>query len=416
MIYLSLLLHIYQPPTQDPYLTKKITRDSYRLLIKILNLTKTKVNINIPASLTEQLMQTGGEDVVRGLRYMINTKQIEITHTAAYHPILPLIPEEQIRRQILLNTAINSKYLGSEIARNDGFFPPEMAYSTKVDRVLEDMGYKWVILDEMSYTRRENTQNHQVIYIKKNKTINNNNKKINKNFSKTPMKYFFRDEELSLSMAFSGIKTLSEFKKLLTIKSSMSPAFVKTSTFTKVSADKPAGKQNLSSKSNSYYIIALDGETFGHHQPGQDKLLFDILRYYKDQFVTLSELGKYIRINNAISPLCGSWGIDHSDLRKKIYYPKWSYPHNSIHKLQWELLKLAVNNSPPTNDYSLSTALDRALHSDQFWWASRTQQGHPEMIEKGARMLKDSIYENNDNNDIVKKEAESLYCDIVAKL
>ena len=201
----------------------------------------------------------------------------------------------------------------------------------------------------------------------------------------------------------SRVNTINGFKRILNEKKRIAngPA-------------SPAGRQSLTA--NSYYILAMDGETFGHHQMGQDKLLIDILRCDKYQFVHISELGKYIRMKESISALPGSWALARNDLRKKTYYPKWSFPGNKIHKLQWRLFNLALHCSPKTIDHRLSTISDRALHSDQFWWASESSDWHPEMVEKGAAMLRDAIYENPANNDIVRIEAERLYNDIVAKL
>ncbi len=175
MLYLSLLLHIYQPPTQEREVTKQITQDSYRLILKILEKTGAKITLNIPASLTEQLVRIGGEDVIRGIIALTKKKQIELTATAAYHALLPRLPEPEIKRQITLNNYLNKKILGSQIYCPDGFFPPEMAYSSKVGRVLKQHNYKWVILSELAYKRELGKVKHDVIYVKRDKNSNVNN-------------------------------------------------------------------------------------------------------------------------------------------------------------------------------------------------------------------------------------------------
>ncbi|MBI5465181.1 hypothetical protein HY946_01070, partial [Candidatus Gottesmanbacteria bacterium] len=57
--------------------------------------------------------------------------------------------------------------------------------------------------------------------------------------------------------------------------------------------------------------------------------------------------------------------------------------------------------------------LDRALHSDQFWWASHSPCWHPKMIERGARMARDVILLNQSASVQQKKEAQELYTNII---
>ncbi len=360
MIYLSIFLHIYQPPTQEPEITKQITQDSYRLILKILNRTHGKITLNIPASLTEQLEG----DVINGIIDLVQKGQIELTATGAYHPILPLLPRSIITRQIELNNQINKKYFGNLYCPN-GFFPPEMAVSTELVEVLEELNYKWVILDELTYKRRLQIMDHSVIYVKRNQIINNHLNNLS---------LFFRDNFLSTEIAMCRIKTIDEIFNYINnnYKSCL-----------------PAGR----SEQDQYFVLAMDGETFGHHQIGQDKLLIDLLCNKKAQIVTISEIGKYFRTKVETDPLQCSWGTSIDELREKNYYPKWNDPKNPIHKLQWKLLRLSN--------------ADRALHSDQFWWASHAPYWHPGMIEKGARMMRDSVAINN------KKEAEKIYNEIV---
>lgn len=496
MLYLSILLHIYQPPTQYPEITKKITDSSYRLLLKILGRTKGKINLNINASLTEQLAGLGGEDVIRGITDLSQKQQIELTGSAAYHPLLPRLPQDLIERQILLNTKVNQKYFGKIYCPN-GLFPPEMAYSSRVGKVLERMGFDWVIMDELGCKNKDGKPKQDVIYIKEPQTvfarrvhslslrgalsdeaISNNDSSgqapqsleiatatrgglaMTRNKS---LIIFFRNDRLSLGIAFSRIKTISEFNKTIfsichsrsngeSIKYSSNPSTMLgiNSVRSSRSAMQNPNNNYIDSRlagndkddTDSYIIIALDGETFGHHQPGQEKLLSDILSSKLIKIVTISELKKYFQKEEPVrlSPSC--WGANKEDMRKKIYWPRWSYPGNPIHKLQWELTRLAIKteNSKQTTDnktsfypssgrrnsFSASPLLlgegqgevkailfDKALHSDQYWWASHRPYWHPEMIRRGAKMLLDALILNPNAGAKIKKEGERLYYDIV---
>jgi alpha-amylase/alpha-mannosidase (GH57 family) len=390
MVYLSILLHIYQPPTQFDEITKKITNDSYRLILDILNKTKGRITLNIPGSLTEQLVKNKDLDVIWEISKLCRKKQLEFTATAAYHPLLPRLPQSEIKRQIELNNIINIKYFGADIYCPKGFFPPEMAYSSRMDKVLIDNKTGWVILDEYGYKRQLGLMSHWDIYINKHKNNTKDNNNMEENGTKNNIKYFFRDDDLSNCIALSQVKTISDFD------CKMETAY--------------SGK-------DSYSIIAMDGETFGHHQRGQDKLLNDILCSNKYKIVLISEIEKYFRNKIPIRPLISSWGSGKEDMRKKIYWTKWSFPKNRIQMLQWRLLKLALKMqiNRLRDQSSVRHKLDMGLHSDQFWWASKRPYWHPEMVRRGAKLLYDFIIENHYSSQFAKKDAERIYNEIVER-
>src|SRR3990170_755493 len=141
------LLHIYQPPTQTEEITRRVTDECYRKLVDILlGHPQARVTLNINACLTEQLDRYGLHDVIDGLRALAERHQIEFTGSAMYHPILPLIPPAEMRRQIELNTEVNRRYFGDAYAPQ-GLFPPEMCYSFQVAQVAADLGFRWLIVD-----------------------------------------------------------------------------------------------------------------------------------------------------------------------------------------------------------------------------------------------------------------------------
>lgn len=68
MIAWAPVFHFYQPPTQFPDVLKKICRESYRPLIELLSeFERARATVNINGSLTQMLLDCGGEDVVSGL-------------------------------------------------------------------------------------------------------------------------------------------------------------------------------------------------------------------------------------------------------------------------------------------------------------------------------------------------------------
>ena len=146
MIYWSLLLHFYQPPTQIHSVLNKVTEESYRPLIKVFSDNpNAKATVNINGVLTEMLAEHGKSDVISGLAGLAEKEQIEFTGSGKYHPILPLIPRDEIYRQISANHRANRKLIGNNY-RPQGFFPPEMCYGKNIIEPVLNAGYKWIIM------------------------------------------------------------------------------------------------------------------------------------------------------------------------------------------------------------------------------------------------------------------------------
>ena len=145
VVNFAFLLHIYQPPVQIAPVIKQIVRESYRPLLNALREhPNAKISLNINATLTEQLDDYGFTDIIEGISTLASRGQIDFTGSGKFHPLLPLIPEPEIKRQIELNTKTNRKYFGN-VYNPKGFFPPEMAISEEIFPVIKKTGFKWVI-------------------------------------------------------------------------------------------------------------------------------------------------------------------------------------------------------------------------------------------------------------------------------
>ena len=106
-------LHCYQPANADAHIIKDATEKSYRYVLRILaNHPDIKFTINITGCLFMRWEQYDYFDVIDDFKKLIKNGQIEIVGSAAYHPILPLLPEAEIIRQIKENEALLKKFLG----------------------------------------------------------------------------------------------------------------------------------------------------------------------------------------------------------------------------------------------------------------------------------------------------------------
>jgi len=372
-------LHFYQPPTQKEHWVRKITAECYRVLVRgLLENPKAKMTLNINAVLTEFLAKYDAQDVIDGLRTLSERGQIEFTASAKYHPFLPLIPDNEIRRQIELNTETNKKFFGESYSPK-GFFPPEMGYSRRVADVVRSMGYEWMIIDELAF----NGKLHQISW-DTSYTLGDAG----------DFNIFFRERDTSFRIlsAEVGVSIFSAGMLLNWLGDRL--------------------------KSNELLLTAMDGETFGHHRPGLDALLFELYTVPELESVTLSEARLKLTKKTPVEPLSSSWALMKKDLEQSTPFSRWSDETNPIHRMQWELTGLAIASIDklPTTDPKypdIRHELDRAIHSDQYWWASASPWWSIEMIEVGAMELKDVVLHNPNTTEQEKIRATELYQNIV---
>ena len=143
-------LHFYQPPTADNEVVIEAVEKSYNRIISALNRNPSiKFTINIAGCLLEKLADLGYTNLLNNINNLISKKQIELTGSAAFHPILALLPDKEIYRQIEINEQILKKYFGKNF-KCKGFFIPEAAYSPRVAKIIKKRNYNWLILDEVS--------------------------------------------------------------------------------------------------------------------------------------------------------------------------------------------------------------------------------------------------------------------------
>src|SRR3990167_4874101 len=376
-MYWANFLHFYQPPTQKPFWIHRVAAEAYRPILSGLKKQgRTKITLNINGILLEHLDNCGEDDVISLIRDLLKSGQIELTGSAKYHPLLPFLPEDEIARQIKLNEETLLKYFGGVWTPTaSGFFPPEMGFSAGVAKIAKEMGYKWIIADELSSPSELRPVDYSRIYSIK---------------GLGDFLIYFRERRMSWVMLSGQVGT----GKLLV--RSLGDRLAK----------------------HEYLLTAMDGETFGHHRPGLERLLFEI---YEDKGIApvlISELPKHFTEIFAINPEPSTWALMEKDLEMKKPFSRWKDENNAVHKLQWELTDLALSAIKKADSENPAfaearMALDRALHSDQYWWASARPWWSIEMIERGAKELADSVEKMPGIAEKTKESARDLYKNIL---
>ena len=375
-MYWANFLHIYQPPTQKEIWVRRITKESYRKLFSgFLNIPNCRLTLNINSVLCELLEKWGGEDVIQDIKELVKRGNIERPGSAKYHAFLPLMPEEEIERQIRLNEVGLDKYFG-DYWQKKGFFSPEMAYSDKVARVAKKIGYKWMVIDELSFPTlpvcpagglSEKKYQPDRVY-----EIDNLN----------DFGVFFRERNLSFIVLSAQIGTVPAIIRYL------------------------GDRLNK----NEYALTAMDGETFGHHRPGMEQFLFDLFSDNKINKVQISDLYNIFKEREKVKPNPSTWAVTEEDIKRGEPYARWNRQDNEIQNNQWELTNLAIDIVGRTSENeSIRSMLDQAVHSDQYWWASARPWWSLEMIERGAHDLKQVVLDSPRSSQEEKQRAEELY-------
>lgn len=353
-MYWANFLHIYQPPTQTEAIVRKVTVESYRTLVRVLDeAPHARITLNISAILTRQLDQYGLADVIQGLRRLAERGQIEFTGSAMYHPVLPLIPREEVVRQVRLNSEVNRRYFG-DVYQPRGFFPPEMCYSFDVAAVVAELGFRWIIVDEIAFNGRIGQTRTDAVY-----TVR----------GLPGLAVFFKERPFSAGITYGTYPDAKPFICAL--------------------------GERLGS--DTYLLTGTDGEVYGHHRPGQERLLEEVWAEGGLTTCTISELLDRFARREEASPLASSWSTWEDEMANGIPYPQWDYPGHELHQLQWQLTRLAISTvsralaaAPGSPD--ARRLLDEGLHSCQYWWASCRPWWDTGMIEWGARKLRDAVH------------------------
>ena len=365
MIYWAPLLHMYQPTFQDRRVLQQIDKECYKPLLKMFEEhDNVKISININAVLIDMLYEFDLSDTLEILQNLESSNKIEITGTAKFHPILPLIPQKESEHQI----EINEKNLRNEFKQweRGGFFPPEMSISSQVAKYIRELGYKWVIMSGIACPVEWPTDQ---IYTSPNGLM-----------------LFFRDDILSNKISFNSITAKGFVEEIA--------GMVK--------------ENNESRQKDKYIITAMDSETFGHHIKKFERiflskafeLINDLQKEIKIEFI--SDLPKFFPFNKEkIIPKDSSWSTSYDDMMAGVPYPLWDHPDNKVHTLYWKIVRSLNNLMNLISNLDLNQSwdveshyntsrwfYDRGICSDTTWW-SNPDRGtwSPNLIYNGIKLL-----------------------------
>lgn len=300
---ISIILHLYQPSIQTASVFKQIYESSYQPLLKILKNNKNaNFTLNMPLSLLEIMDSYGYSSWLSDIAKLYETGKIELTGTGAYHPLLSQFNEKMREDQIVLNEYGLGYYFGKRTGFEgeksillkdvNGFFPPELAVDEAVLRTISGLNYSWILIDQCaieSYSNPIVEHASGIVLVVRNTQISNNIA-FNRGFNTNPVVEMIND-----------------------------------------------------STENSI-IIALDGETFGHHN--KEGILYldtliDSLASAGHNLRKVSDTILYNQHEHTLS-VCekimpSTWGATLEDVQKGNILPFWKIEGNFIQNTLWEL-------------------------------------------------------------------------------
>jgi len=368
-------LHIYQPAEQQKDILEAIVAQSYLpLFTHIKNNKKIRLTLNVTGSLLEILDKYGHREIIDILREVGKDGRLEFTGSAKYHAFLPFLSEQEIIRQIEINNETNRFYLGDSY-KPQGFFPPEMGYTKKLVPIINQLGFTWIILDEIALGGEPGNVDYTKIY----------------NIHDTQLSVFFRERRLS-NLIMSAVARSAE-------------------TLLEAIENNPTNDQ--------YILTAMDGETFGHHRPGLEKMLFEAWADPRFELLNISDLFNHYTKRESVELVDSTWASSKADIERGVQFLSWSDPENIIHTWQSKLVGLvtkevyAMEKDNPQFE-NARKKLDLALASDHFWWASAKPWWSLEMIEDGAYRLLDTLRSIPNIKKETLDEASMLYEQIIS--
>ncbi len=392
-MYVAFLLDFFQPSSRG-LIIDEVTEECYLPLIDLFNCDiGPKFTVSMANSLAVILYENGKEEVLEGLRSALKADKAELVHTGAYHPIFPLIPTREVRRQIELDIDFKADCFG--LTSRDGIFPPELCYEDSLTQLYSELGFRWTITDnrimEMNGVR---IPDDEIYHISDLKVL---------------MRSSFWSDRIRQPDALGAYITGSQFVREL--------------------EREIAGRDR-----DCYKIVVLSAETFGHH-----------VKYYEETF--LRDMLCAIQNSDTVD-LClvsdltivfadhckpkqqetgkgftyfprTSWATHPEDYARGDPYPHWKSIGNPIHEKLWELTNLIFDacqnidfKNPAHAD--LRSLLDRAFYSTQYFWAS-IWFWNPEQIYEGIDLQMRVLYKctNMTRNWRLLNQGQDIYSSLM---
>jgi len=336
----SNLIDFYQPPNINRSEFEKIANRSYSQVLKVFEQNpKLSTTINLPGSTIDLLIKTGFGKIVNSIAKLAERGQIDFTMTPSFQPMIPLIDDDDLDRQVLAHNKICERYFGIYY-KPQGLYSPYLAHSPKVSKIGARFALKWIVVDESVLGRR----NYNSLYMDKSAG----------GILLIPAHREASDRLAGTFKAGHIPKSSSEYIQALS----------------KISADK-----------HKYIITVTDAQYFGHKHSGRQGLLRAMFRENKIKPVSVTQLRKYVKRKEFAKPNNGSTETLITGNGRSKPFALWENNKNPIINSLWKIYKLAsdeIKNAGSKGDSQYvrarnmldlaSGAVNWSMSSCWPWW------------------------------------------------
>jgi hypothetical protein len=349
MLDVAVLLCLSAPPDRVSPGFHRLVDSNHRPLLKLLlELRPLPCALSIPWGLTERWVSEGYHDCLNMCAELLRSGHVEFVGTAAYQPILPLLPRPAIERQVADDQARHRELFPGWSCK--GFLPPEMAFGPELLPILRDAGFGWVGVDDTPYACLNGTP---------------------------PNRYIPLCADLKVLLR-SGLWSQALVNRARDNGSGKTLA-----------RDLIKGVREWIGEDQGYVFLAMDSESFCAPPRGSLAVLSSFLAAVgsseQARLVTPSELvASFPAQNDEIPP--GSWRTTPEQFWEGEFFAPWQSRYNAAHAHLWDLTDLAVAAVA-----KLQQRLDRSLHAGFFWWEENSERGVPVSAMRGLRTLLDVI-------------------------
>ncbi|MEI7498233.1 MAG: hypothetical protein WCK11_03035 [Candidatus Falkowbacteria bacterium] len=341
------LLHLYQPANMEREKVLEATEKSYERILRALEEhPQLHFTLNIAGCLLKRWDEEfKRQDLIARYRKLVHAGQIELTGSAAYHALLPLVSQAEAAWQVDEQEKILHYYFGDKI-KIKGFFPSELAINTSVLKLAARKKYQWIALDPAVAGDNFMSYSDSVFQLKNASLLG-----------------VFRNRDFSETYVPKTMATL--------INNNISESVVTIS----------------------------DAELYGLHYIDQSAEFEKVIKHRDLKTLTVSEYVQQSKLLPAITLRAGSWQSTVEQLAQAQPFLLWLDRNNRVHRQLWTLVRYAEKMMLKyQNDASLWWSrwhFVRGVASCVFWWASQHDfrqvlgplAWNPEEVEKGVNEL-----------------------------
>jgi alpha-amylase/alpha-mannosidase (GH57 family) len=353
MRYFSLVLHFYQPPTQELGITRQILHACYLPVLRLLDQKSGfGLTLNLSGSLLLQLQKMDSGEFFDLIKKLLKDGKIELLNSPVYHPIIPLTPSDVVLRQIDRNQRLLDEIFSLKTL--DGFFPPELALDPSG---LDLINSQYLFIDQSSLD-------------------------VKTPFAKLGNKYLLVNNHPVCELLRSYPRELAASTVLDLIGKNC-----------------PDG---------GLLVTVADVELFGHHYVERLQVLSDLLDSNDIKFVTASQVvSQFGPTATDIS------GIIPSSWQNCQKFSLWD--KNDLQKEYLKLLATGHDLTLDSRVYQADDFLDKSFSSCYLYWLSNWPWWHPQIVQSGADCLVTSVRMSPVANQ-AKADVEVVYHNFLSRM